>query len=92
VVLDACSTEKDPGESALASESLVHYFVDANVPHVVATRWNVDSASSAALMRAFYTAMLVGRRVPEALAIAETEIGSQSPHPYYWAAFDAFGK
>jgi len=58
----------------------------------VATRWNVDSTSTVSLMELFYERLLAGASVPQALASAEAALRQKTPHPYYWAAFDAFGK
>jgi CHAT domain-containing protein len=91
-VLSACSSEGSSDGKALDSESLAGTFVRAGVPHVVATRWDVDSASSATLMQLFYDALLRGQPVAQALANAQTTMARQAGHPYYWAAFDAFGR
>ena len=58
---------------------------------MVASRWNVDSASSAVLMSAFYNNLISGVTAPQALASAEADLRRQNAHPYYWAAFDMFG-
>jgi CHAT domain-containing protein/tetratricopeptide (TPR) repeat protein len=91
-VLSACSTEKGEEGSALDSGSLVRAFLRVGVPHVVASRWDVDSGSSSALMQAFYDAMLLGRTPAQALATAEIQMRRRAVHPYYWAGFDAFGQ
>ncbi len=91
-VLSACSTEREPDERSLESEGLVKAFLRAGTPRVVASRWDVDSASSAALMATFYDALLKGNSPEQALATAEAQVRIQKPHPYYWAAFDVFGK
>jgi CHAT domain-containing protein len=91
-VLSACSTERGAQGSFLDQTSLARTFLQAGTPHVVATRWNVDSGSSAALMRGFYDQLFSGRPVSAALATAESQRRLTSAHPYYWAAFDAFGK
>jgi CHAT domain-containing protein len=62
------------------------------VPHVLATRWNVDSAASETLMISFYDSLLAGASPPRALAAAEAVLRLTEPHPYYWAGFDAFGQ
>jgi CHAT domain-containing protein len=91
-VLSACSTERGALGSFLDQTSLARTFLQAGTPHVVATRWNVDSQSSAALMRSFYDQLFSGISVSAALAAAESQRRLTSAHPYYWAAFDAFGK
>lgn len=88
-VLSACSTEKGV---SLGSENLARAFLSDGVPHVVASRWNVDSASSAALMQMFYDRLLAGGTVPKSLASAEADLRLRDPHPYYWAGFDALGQ
>jgi CHAT domain-containing protein/tetratricopeptide (TPR) repeat protein len=91
-VLSACSTERGPDGGILDPASLSRYFLRAGVPHVVATKWNVDSEASAILMRIFYDGLASGKPVASALAHAETEVRRLKPHPYYWAAFDSFGE
>ena len=91
-VLSACSTERGKEGMIWDSGSLAHALLQAGVPHVVATRWDVDSAASAELMRDFYAALVTGASPARALAHAEALMRRRSPHPYYWAAFDAFGR
>jgi CHAT domain-containing protein len=91
-VLSACNTadaEQGPADPA----NLVLLFLRAGVPHVVASKWPVDSEVSSTLMKKFYGRLLRGEAVDEALAAAEQEVRSQpeTSHPYYWAAFAAFG-
>jgi CHAT domain-containing protein len=91
-VLSACSTENGgeglPGDF----DSLARVMLSQGVPHMLATRWNVDSDSSASLMGWFYDSLLDGSSAPRALAAAEAALRQKAPHPYYWAAFDAFGQ
>ena len=91
-VLSACSTETGRERNTLDPEGLARAFLRAGTPHVVATRWNIDSAVSSALMRAFYDSLLSGEKVPAALALAEARVRKKEAHPYYWAAFDAIGR
>ncbi|MDE3186859.1 MAG: CHAT domain-containing protein, partial [Acidobacteriota bacterium] len=63
------------------------------VPDVVATRWQIDSASGVPMMDAFYRGLASGLSVPEALTAARLSL-SHNPrysHPYYWAAYYASG-
>jgi CHAT domain-containing protein len=90
-VLSACSTEKGSAGSFLDQRSLARAFLQSGTPHVIATRWNVDSSSSTALVGLFYDQLFLGRSVTDALAAAESHLRINSPHPYYWAGFDAFG-
>ncbi len=91
-VLSACSTENGTRGRKLDAASLVGAFLRAGVPHVVATRWDVDSQASAALMVGFYDRLLSGESVSQALTSAEASVRQRYMHPYYWAAFDAFGQ
>jgi CHAT domain-containing protein len=91
-VLSACSTENGGEGLSEDYDSLARVFLSQGVPHVLATRWNVDSSSSVFLMESFYENLLAGAPVPRALATAESSLRQRAPHPYYWAAFDAFGQ
>ncbi|HXB20031.1 MAG TPA: CHAT domain-containing protein [Candidatus Solibacter sp.] len=90
-VFSACATAK-PSE-ALQAESLATEFLQAGVPWVTASRWNVDSVATATFMVSFYDSLLSGHTVDSALHLAAREVGSSPAwrHPYYWAAFGAFG-
>jgi CHAT domain-containing protein/cytochrome c-type biogenesis protein CcmH/NrfG len=92
-VLSACSTGSGDQESFVDPESLVRRFLLAGVPHVVASRWNVDSATAAEFMDAFYSRLLAGSSVPGALQAAGEKIRSNpvTSRPYYWAVFSSFG-
>jgi CHAT domain-containing protein/tetratricopeptide (TPR) repeat protein len=92
-VLSACSTAGDSGATLVDPGSLVGAFLLAGVPNVVASRWNVDSVVTATLMRVFYHRLLAGDPVPLALQRAGESVrrNPQSAHPYFWAAFSAYG-
>jgi CHAT domain-containing protein len=89
-VLSACTTE---GKVADA-ESLPRVLLQAGVPHVIATQWNVDSASTAGFMDHFYTALLSGKPVSGALRVAAAEARNTPgfSHPYFWSAFHLLGR
>jgi CHAT domain-containing protein len=93
-VLSACQTgfEAQPGDSA--TETLVQALLHRDVPHVVASRWNVDSSETANLMQRFYTQLLAGDGVANSMRTAQLALASRpsSAHPYYWAAFELEGK
>ena len=92
-VLSACSTESSGRRGLQDADSLVLAFLDAGVPHVVASRWEVDSATTTKLMSSFYDSLLAGMSVSEALRAASRKIRSDpsTGKPYYWAAFGSFG-
>jgi CHAT domain-containing protein len=92
-VLSACSTE-GPGPSGLQdADSLALAFLESGVPHVIASRWEVDSATTTRLMSAFYDRLLAGESVSDAVRSAARKIRLEpdSAKPYYWAAFNSFG-
>jgi CHAT domain-containing protein len=92
VMLSACSTENG-GEGQLDDfDSLARAFLAKGVPHVLASRWSVDSNSTTLLTGLFYDQVLAGTPIPQALAFAEARLRERAPHPYYWAAFDTFGQ
>ncbi len=93
VVLSACATGAD--ERGLADpQSLVRVFLRSGAAQVVASRWGVDSASTAQMMKHFYEALAKGSEPPQALKDAEEAVRKQptTAHPYYWASFGVFGR
>lgn len=92
VVLSACSTAADAPRLG-DPNGLVGMFLDAGVPHVLASRWNVDSAATAAYMEAFYEALQATGSVPVAAQRAGARLRQDhaTASPYYWAAFAPFG-
>jgi CHAT domain-containing protein len=92
-VLSACSTGTGESEELVDPEGLASSFLRAGVPAVVAARWRIDSAATTSLIDEFYQAFLKGAPAPEALRAAASTLRSrpQTAHPYYWAAFSAFG-
>ncbi|HEV2961595.1 MAG TPA: CHAT domain-containing protein, partial [Candidatus Angelobacter sp.] len=93
-VLSACSTGRNERSSVSNTETLARSFLRHGVPDVVATRWNVDSAATAEFMGYFYGALLKGQSVSSSLKTARAELRHtpSAGHPFYWAAFDAFGR
>jgi CHAT domain-containing protein/cytochrome c-type biogenesis protein CcmH/NrfG len=92
-VLSACHTAAEPQIGASGTEYLVQYLLHANVPHVIASRWDVDSNQTARLMTYFYARLLSGGNAASSLRDAELTLASQpgSSHPYYWSAFELEG-
>ena len=92
VVLSACSTASPEGSAEGDPGGLVQAFVAAGVPTVVASRWDVDSSSTAELMTAFYQQMAATGQPEKALALASRSLiaGIRFRHPYYWSAFQVF--
>jgi CHAT domain-containing protein len=91
-VFSACGTAK-PSEAS-ESDSLVSEFLQAGAHNVVASRWNVDSMATVDFVEVFYGAVLSGSSVADALQTAANALRKtpERSHPYYWAAFSAFGR
>jgi CHAT domain-containing protein/tetratricopeptide (TPR) repeat protein len=92
-VLSACATVSEDVDAIADSEGLVRAFLRAGVPHVIASRWNVDSRVTADFMDDFYAKLLAGSTVAGAVQSAAADLRShrETSHPYYWAAFTSFG-
>lgn len=92
-VLSACNTSQSSTGLFDGGDSIVRGLLAAHVPNVVASRWSIDSSSTALLMKVFYTSLLNGRPVNQSLAEATRAVRSTKSyeHPYYWAAFSVFG-
>lgn len=92
-VLSACSTGRFLRPGASGTESLSQFLIRAGVPHVIASRWNVDSPTTALFMKEFYGRLLKGENVGSSLHGAELALAAEAPftHPYYWAPFELKG-
>ncbi len=93
VVLSACSTSDGANGLFDGDSSMLRNLLAAHVGVVVASRWNVDSSSTALLMKAFYSGLMAHESVSAALSAARRAVRNVSgyEHPYYWAAFSVFG-
>jgi CHAT domain-containing protein len=89
VVLGACSSGK---RGVLDNQNLVHSFLAAGVPRVVASHWDVDSNSTSQLMVSFYKHALTDPTVADAMLDARKDMLKKMPHPYYWAGFSVTGR
>jgi tetratricopeptide (TPR) repeat protein len=92
-VLSACSSGKKEEGWNHGMNDLVDTLTSLGVPDVVATRWQIDSASAVPLMNAFYGGLSQGLSVPQALTAARQSLirDPRYRHPYYWAAYYASG-
>jgi CHAT domain-containing protein len=92
-VLAACSTDSGEGGSR-GFGSVAEALQTSGVPHVVASRWAVDSVEASASMEYFYRSLLSGQ--PVSGATRETSqkmlLNPRTSHPYYWSAFAAYGR
>ncbi|MGA8668643.1 MAG: CHAT domain-containing protein [Terracidiphilus sp.] len=93
VVFSACSSGKREEGWNHGMGDIVDTLASLGVPEVVATRWQIDSASAVPLMDAFYRGLSNGLSVPSALTAARQSLvrDARYRHPYYWAAYYASG-
>ena len=91
-VLSACSTASGGGSSGF--HSITEALLRAGVPHVVASRWAVDSVQARAFVGDFYRNALSGQSVSDAMRLTSRKMLSNpgTAHPYYWSAFAAYGR
>jgi CHAT domain-containing protein len=94
VVLSACASAQGPTGLFNDPYSTARLLVGAGVPEVVASRWMVDSNSTAALMKEFYGQLFTGKGVGASMQAAAASIRSRPglSHPFYWASFAVFGR
>ena len=92
-VFSACSTGKKEEGGNHGMGDIVDTLAALGVPEVVATRWQIDSASAVPMMDAFYGGLAKGLSVAQALTAARQSLvrDSRYRHPYYWAAWYASG-
>jgi CHAT domain-containing protein len=93
MVFSACSTGKREEGWDHGMGDIVDTLASLGVPEVVATRWQIDSASAVPLMDVFYRGLSNGLSVPSALTAARQSLvrDARYSHPYYWAAYYASG-
>jgi CHAT domain-containing protein len=93
VVFSACSTGKREEGWDHGMGDIVDTLASLGVPEVVATRWQIDSASAVPMMDVFYRGLSNGLSVPQALTAARQSLtrDARYSHPYYWAAYYASG-
>lgn len=89
VTLSACDTASGKLEGEEGVTSLVQAFLLAGAKSVLASVWKVDDASTAALMKQFYTEIADGQDEATALRNAQLDLLRQmdNPAPVYWAGF-----
>lgn len=91
VVLSGCQTGLAEGRGG-EWLGLAHACHFAGAPTLVVSRWRVDDAATAELMRKFYAALARGLPVAESLRAAQLAVLSRRPHAYYWAGFAVLGR
>jgi tetratricopeptide (TPR) repeat protein len=71
---------------------LAHAFFSAGAYALVTSRWQVADEVTAGLMQDFYTQLVQGQSVAEALRAAKLNALVNYPHAGIWAAFAVWGK
>ena len=94
VVVSACSSAVGGSGHADDMDAVVGGFLRLGVPHVIGSRWRIDSATTTSFMRTFYSKLLQGDSIAGALQGTEADFRSNNRtiHPYYWSAFEVFGR
>jgi CHAT domain-containing protein len=92
-VLSTCNTESGK-DGSRAFSSITEGLLRNGVPHVVASRWAVDSVETRQFIESFYNNALSGHRISEAIRQTARSMmaNPRTSHPYYWAAFSAYGR
>lgn len=90
-VLSACASGSAK-KGTFDASNLVRAFLSGGVPTVIASRWDVDSKSTAHFMQNFYGHLRSGSPPSQALEYAQAEMRTLQSHPYYWAAFTLSGR
>ena len=92
VVLSSCSTESDPDRVLTDPDELVRAFLQAGVPQVIASRWNVDSGVAKQFTEELYLIWSSGKTPTVAAHLAITSIKQNHAlsHPFYWASVMIF--
>jgi CHAT domain-containing protein len=92
-VLSTCSTESG-SDGSRGFNSIAEALQRSGVPHVVASRWAVDSVETRAFIESFYRNALSGQPVSSALRQTGRNMlaNPRTAHPYYWAALSAYGR
>ena len=91
VVLSACDTglgEIRTGEGVLG---LRRAFIVAGARTLVVSLWKVPDQQTQELMIDFYTRVLSGEGVADALRQAQLTVKEKYPDPYFWGAFICLG-
>ncbi len=94
VVLSSCRSAGAAGTDLSALQGLAPAWMSAGVPTVLAAQWNVDDATTARLMRAFYGQLARGLGASAALRAAQRVLRDDpaTAAPRHWAGFVVMGE
>jgi CHAT domain-containing protein len=92
-VLSACGTASGSGGPS-GFDSVTDALLRQGVPHVVASRWSVESIGLKGFVEDFYRNAVSGQTVSDSLRLTSRKMLSNrnTSHPYYWSAFAAYGQ
>lgn len=88
--LGAMKDDAQPRWGELAA-NLATQFIEMGCKAVIAAGWAVDDLAAGIFARAFYDAMLSGKRFGEAVLAARRETFEICPQTNTWGAFQAYG-
>jgi len=91
-VLAACSGAAGRDNGVADTNNLTRAFLSAGVPVIIASHWNVDSASTSKLMISFYEHLTKNEPVAQAMYNARVDVLRMNAHPYFWAGFSLAGR
>ena len=93
VVLAACSTAGPWSSDVMSRQSITGAFLHSGVRNVVASEWDIDSATTRLYMNSFYESLGTGKQPADAIRAAALNLlyRPATRHPYHWAAFLAYG-
>lgn len=93
-VISACSAEAPEFFRESRPFGFAIALLSAGASSALLTRWNLDSDTGVNYMREFLRHLRVGKSALLAASLAAQEIGASSHtrHPYYWAAYQFFGR
>lgn len=95
LVLSACKTGEGKYAKGEGIISLGRGFIQAGVPSIVMTLWELSDQAGAVLMPSFYEALAEGKSKHEALQAAKLAYLDShtglSAHPFFWASLVLIG-
>jgi CHAT domain-containing protein/tetratricopeptide (TPR) repeat protein len=92
VTLSGCGTGLNVVVGGDELLGLVRGLLYAGTSAVLVTLWDVNDATTASFMKAFYSALSTGSNKAAALRSAMLSVRKDHPHPYHWAPFVLIGK
>lgn len=87
ITLSGCSTGLAAGDAGDERLGLARGLLAAGARHLLLTLWDVQDASTADFMQAFYPRLSAGQAPAAALRATMQEMRQRYPHPFYWAPF-----